>query len=543
MANAAIMSCPRIPVGRKMLTATIAGSLLLGSLALGIPAASAAPLDGAAIADSYTTSSRPDFTQGTNTKMAVGENSGANRVGYIRLNTTSEVTNSTKITLTIHVTSGDSGNMRIYQGKDSWKETTLNAANAPSKGKLLKTVSLQGGAQTLKVELTGATSSAAGLDLVLERTDSGITRIGSRESAKKPSADFQRGAISNEELNVAPPPLLTVPELNTKPELTDSSCEVSAILVPSCGVWFGAAANPLGSESWDQALLNFEKTAGRDMDIAHYYKRGQSAMFPNATELKRQDQPGSNRILLYNWKPTGLTWKQVADGQADDYLKRLGAHMKANADKKFFVSLNAEMEDEVNTAAGSGQTAKDFANFFSHTVKVLRANGADNMVTVMNYTGIQKWGEKSWFEDLYPGDDVVDWIAQDPYAFGKPPVWMTDMEGMVNRTSNPSTWPGFYNWAAKNHPTKPQMLGEWGVDEDPAYPSFKTDFFATAADQLAGLPKLKALVYWDSTGTTPSGEELSVGETRVDSKSTSLNSFKNFASDGLLTKPRASYLD
>ena len=38
-----------------------------------------------------------------------------------------------------------------------------------------------------------------------------------------------------------------------------AGCTVSSILVPSCGVWWGIGANPLASESYDQALTNFER--------------------------------------------------------------------------------------------------------------------------------------------------------------------------------------------------------------------------------------------------------------------------------------------
>ena len=278
------------------------------------------------------------------------------------------------------------------------------------------------------------------------------------------------------------------------------------------------------------------------MDIVHYYKSGQSAMFPNAAELKRQDEAGKNRILFYNWKPTGQTWRQVANGSADAYLKQLATYMKANAKKPFFLSLNAEMEDEVNTAASSGQTATDYRDFFRHTVSVLRANGVTNMVTVMNYTGVQKWAGMPWFKDLYPGNDVVDWIAQDPYAFGKGPVWLSSFEGMANRTDNAKTWPGFYNWAATNYPDKPQMLSEWGVDQPAASPGYKVGFFNSAAAELATLPKLKALVYWDSNGVDTAGKALSVGKTQIDINATTKNAFRSFVNSAILTTSRGSYL-
>lgn len=545
MADAKLFSFPRRKGANVAACVVMTGALLATSLAgagsLAAPA-QAAPTDGAITADTYSVSTRANHSNGDSSKIAVGENTGANREAFLRFHTETKVTKDSQVELKLHINGGTPGQLRILQGPSDWSEDSLTASNAPQAGALLKTVSVSGTDQTLSIALTGLVSADNGLNIVLQRTDGGITRIDSREKS-----DGQAPAVAISGENT---PGTGGPEEVEKPGDNQGNghdsvenCPVSEILVPSCGIWFGAAANPLKGESWDQALLNFEKTSERKMDIAHYYKRGQSAMFPNTAELKRQDESGANRILFYNWKPTGMTWKQVAEGKADSYLKSLAQHMKKNASKKFFLSLNAEMEDEVNENAGSGQTAKDYANFYRHVVQVLRANGADNMVTVMNYTGIQKWGEKSWFDQLYPGNDVVDWIAQDPYAFGKPPVWLTDMEGMVNRTTNSKTWPGFYNWAASKYPSKPQMLAEWGVDEDGSYPKYKSDFWKTANEQLQDLPKLKALVYWDSMGYTPSGSKLSVGITRVDSKQDSLTAYRNFLDEEFMNAARESYLD
>ena len=34
----------------------------------------------------------------------------------------------------------------------------------------------------------------------------------------------------------------------------------------------------------------------------------------------------------------------------------------------------------------------------------------------MAYMGNEKWMAQSWWKDLYPGDDVVDWIGLDSYV-------------------------------------------------------------------------------------------------------------------------------
>ncbi len=177
--------------------------------------------------------------------------------------------------------------------------------------------------------------------------------------------------------------------------------------------------------------------------------------------VSRSNEPGRERLLLINWKPT-LTWLAVANGYADSYLRSVAARIEAAYDRPFFLTLHAEMESDVNPTPGSGMTALDFRAFFRHTVQVLRANGADKVIPIVNYTGAPHWPYVEWWDDLYPGDDVVDWIAEDPYAFGQPPIWRSDFTGMVNRVQGPPSWPGFYEWVRRDHPDKPIMLAEWG---------------------------------------------------------------------------------
>ena len=324
------------------------------------------------------------------------------------------------------------------------------------------------------------------------------------------------------------------------PGATDEqvACKVTKKLVPSCGAWFGVGPNPYNGESWDQALVNFEDTINRTVDIVHYYAKGQTEMFPSDVMLTRANEPGRERLLLINWKPTDMTWAEVADGDADEFLKDLAQHIKQVYPDPFFLSLDAEPEDKVIDTAGSGMTADDFHDFFRHTVKVLRANGAKSVVTVMNYMGAPHWPEKDWFEDLYPGNKYVDWLAEDQYAFGaEPGVWLSDFAGMVDRHYEGEEWPGFYTWAMENYPDKPIMLGEWGVEEKEEWPDYKPDFFDEMLGQLkADFPNIQALVYWDSDGDTM------VGDTRPHSSPESLEAHNDMADSKWFVDPGEYYL-
>ena len=323
----------------------------------------------------------------------------------------------------------------------------------------------------------------------------------------------------------APSPTSTAPA-------TITSCTVSAILVPSCGAWFGVGVNPLHGESYDQALTEFENTTQRTAAIIHYY-HGASSLFPSSSEIARARQTGHRRILLENWRPQGShTWAQVANGAIDALIDKEAAYLKANFPERFFLSIEAEPENNVNTTAGSGYTPADYRNMFRHIVLRLRADGAHNAITVMDYIGLPTWGTKSWFNSLYPGNDVVDWLAEDPYIIGPKGSWYdNDYAHFVNRTFPGYSYPGFYTWGNNIAPGKPIMLAEWGVEELSGDASWKPGKFTNIAAHLADWPRVKAFVYWNSNYHSP------VGTTRVDSSTASLNAYRTLAHLAALNPP------
>jgi hypothetical protein len=227
--------------------------------------------------------------------------------------------------------------------------------------------------------------------------------------------------------------------------------------------------------------------------------------------IKRAREPGKKRMLLLNWKPEmGRTWAQVAAGDptVDAAIDAEAKYLKSTFPEKFFLGIHHEPEDEVKPAAGSGMTAKDYKAMYRHVALRLKADGVTNAVFVMNYMGTPHWGSQPWFEDLYPGDDVVDWIAEDPYIFSENPVWGSGIGRAVNRTAEDfPKWPGFYTWATTKHPGKPIMLGEWGVDRKLGETK-RSAIFAAIPAQLKPYPEVKALVYWNETEFGTVGETL-----------------------------------
>jgi hypothetical protein len=330
------------------------------------------------------------------------------------------------------------------------------------------------------------------------------------------------GAIASATLQE---PVAGIREADARQGLSPRRCVVDPKLVPNCGLLWGVAPGAFTDLGPGPALRNFERTTGRPADILHSYHRGDE-VFPTADEIAAVRQ-SRKRILFANWKVAwGTTWADVAAGGADARIDKAAARLRAFPGT-MFLALHHEPENDV--ATGGGMTARDFAAMYRHTVQRLRADGVRNVVFVLVYMAYQPWCEKDWFADLYPGDDVVDWIGMDPYLFARPGGYgHGDFAYLVDHTSNPAAWPGFYTWATRTHGNKPLMVAEWGVYEHSADPAQKAWIFSTVAQQIGRFPAIRALVYFDSPNAPK-------GDTRPDSSAPALTEFRKLAESQLFS--------
>ena len=266
---------------------------------------------------------------------------------------------------------------------------------------------------------------------------------------------------------------------------------MSALLVPSCGAWFGASTPSAdGRYDYTVGLAEYEAVAHAVPDVLHFYKVG-AAVFPTAGELAMAARPGMQKSLLfYNWKPNpSITWRDIANGGADGNIRAVATSLQRTT-RRMFLTIDHEPEAE-RGGLGSGMEPADYVAMYRHVVTTLRADGVTNVVFVMNYMGFSGWS--AVVDAFYPGDDVVDWIAYDPYGHAADPTFAD----LLDRDSG--SWRGFYTWATAKSPGTPIMLGEWGFDLD-AQPASATALDGAVASLRSKYPMVKALVYWnDST--------------------------------------------
>jgi hypothetical protein len=278
-------------------------------------------------------------------------------------------------------------------------------------------------------------------------------------------------------------------------------CRTGVKLVPTCGILWGVAPGAFTEKRGRSALVTFEKKTGRHQDIYHAYHRGTKQLFPTKAEVAIAREKGKERILFLNWKPAGASWAEIAKGdrKTDKFLDRLAAHITKTYPEEFFFAVHHEAEDNVRQKRGSGYTADDYAAMFRYVVERLRGHGVDNLVTVLVHMAYVPHTTQSWFTDMYPGDDVVDWIGFDTYAYSEPGYGHGDFAELLNRRmESKPTWPGFYNWAVTAHGNKPLMVAEWGVWSSKRNPGHKADFYREVGRQIGNFPNIRAMVHFDT---------------------------------------------
>jgi hypothetical protein len=540
-----------------VLTFTGAAVAVTGSLsdpsqtqASELTAATAQPIELPALDDTYASYAAPSRTVGDSVKLAATSKATDRKVIYLKFrvkDTDLVARESAKVVLTrdLHHLPPD---VRLFAvATNDWSEKTLTAATAPKLGAPLGVVRPTYSSTQAQFDVSSLITKAGDYSLaVTSAATNDVARFRSSEDGPLgPKLVLQSGTPQSPKptttptASPSPTPTATKPTTTptatpttapTKPTaspttttptptasptttpptgggLSRPTCSVSDKLVPSCAMWWGVAPRVFTSLSMPEALKQAEADAGRPYDMLHRYHTN-SELFPTAEE---KAAAAGGRMLFLNYKPaTDMTWRQIANGAADARIDRLANHIKTTYQDKFFLAVWHEPENDVRPTAGSGMTAQDYAAMFKHTVQRLRAGGVTNAVTVVAYMGFPKWGATDWFDSLYPGDDVVDWIGWDPYGSGEPDsaYLAGDFTKLINRTDGLS-WEGSYNWSVKMHPSKPVMLAEWGIYESAENPTGKAEYYQSVAAQIDKFPKLKALVYFDMPRGPDTGKNTS----------------------------------
>lgn len=253
-----------------------------------------------------------------------------------------------------------------------------------------------------------------------------------------------------------------------------ASCTVDAKLVNSCRPWVAVAVGGYtmaGDNTTATQFAFFEKrlnnpnvltspgaatTIVKQLDFVHLYNAvGKNTLSADAkTYINRP-----NTYLQLNWKPTA-TWSLAGGGDAatNAGIDSMANSIKSVAPKKIMLSIYHEPEDNVSVGtAGSGCTTKgsagsptDYVNMWHNVRARFDALGVTNVVWNMNYMGYSGWN--CLVNQMWPGNNYVDWLTWDPYAGG-------------TQSFAASVQP-FYNFLTSNSNASHDYLSKvWGFSE------------------------------------------------------------------------------
>jgi hypothetical protein len=140
--------------------------------------------------------------------------------------------------------------------------------------------------------------------------------------------------------------------------------------------------------------------------------------------------------------------KDIAEGKYDGYLRKW-AKEASNFKGNILLRLGHEMNDPYRYPWGpQNNQAIDFINAWKHVVTLFRTEGALNVSWV--WAPHLAYGE---FDEFYPGDEYVDWVATGTLNYGTVAPW--------------SQWWSFDEIFAKHYESlakyeKPILIAEFG---------------------------------------------------------------------------------
>jgi hypothetical protein len=284
--------------------------------------------------------------------------------------------------------------------------------------------------------------------------------------------------------------------------------------VPARGAYFGIWRGP-GPGRPDDAILSTQQAEdqiGRRFAIDNrYYDWGAPVPGPYERWTADGDRIPMVSICACRFDDDSyVRWADIASGAEDAYITAIATEFARWGVPAFLVF---DSEPEVHLATHG--TPAEYRAAWRRVVEGFRAAGATNVAFVWATTSYElrtDVGDRDLVEQLYPGDDLVDWIGVDPYNFNENGDWESFADVV-------DPW---YRWVTRLHPDKPLMMVEWGSKEDPERPDRKAAWLLDALVQLRErYPKIRAAVYFDEE----KHERGTVNDWRTDTSPAALTAF------------------
>jgi hypothetical protein len=292
----------------------------------------------------------------------------------------------------------------------------------------------------------------------------------------------------------APAPVSSSSSSTTSSEGT-TTCALSTLGVPSCGVLWGVATKPPTAAG----VKAVETAVGRPFDFVYRYHDVNDTV-PDDAEKALAAQGKLLHIALAArdfaaGDKNGVDWASVASGRFDATLE---AQAQGIAGLKTTVFMTFEQEANQKQKASKGSGA-DFKAAWRHLHDIYAKAGATNVVWVWVMTGAADNLDRA--AELWPGNDVVDWISWNVY----------NQSGCTGAGIDPSKYISFedkmktfYDFVHARGPAlgidadKPMMISETGSAKYANDLGKTAGWYAAIPSVLAKYPQIKAVGLWNS---------------------------------------------
>ena len=297
-------------------------------------------------------------------------------------------------------------------------------------------------------------------------------------------------------------------KFQSKDPVNAADCTPDSNLVNPCRPWLGAAVDKYPQVASDRRSQTeyHEQRMGRKLDIVHTYNPvGNNTLSSHDIYFAKR----SGTILFKNWKPTN-NWSTASGGNAavNATIDTMANSVKSLGSTKIFLTVHHEAENDVSGGAngcsstmnyvGSAGTPADYRAMWRNVYNRFNNLGVTNVVWVIDYMNYSPWD--CLIDDMYPGNDIVDWVMFNAYGSQGP-----------NNNNYSNKVRHFYdlltrtNSSTHDYLSKPWGIVEWNIRNASAAEQYSYYDQAKASLEKNEFPKLKAHMVFDSIG--PEGNE------------------------------------
>jgi len=293
------------------------------------------------------------------------------------------------------------------------------------------------------------------------------------------------------------------------------------------GMWTGGLWDDKSLSFHPEALTSVEAKIGKKTAIAHIYTGWSNLTNPSfinqlqvVTSNGWRPMVSANPYFFDQCKANGQTlYQAISSGNCDDFIKSVGVSLKQYGHPiflRFAWEMNITSMDW--SIQKSGSTPSDFIAAWRRVHDIVVSQGATNVQWVFAPNTLSS--SSIPYNQLYPGDQYVDWVGLDGYNWGTTQVWSSwESFGQVFSTS--------YYALSSVAPNKPMMLSEVNTtDVGGDKPAWYTDMLTVQIPD--NYPKIAAVVFYNEDRSAQENVNWLIDRTPA-----SLSAFKQGISDPL----------